>query len=295
MIWNWQKLVHCTLAATALVTGGWTQNQQVQVQFRIKDTQFNSELGVNGTKEAERLYLPLVIGELQRSIAFVNFTSSDQPYVLLIELGQKSSGSRAVQFQASLSNSGVVKANTKWTFRSWDRSLEPFSEKESIPDKIHDPNMMGGPRSSPGELQRQLNQGINKLLSDVFSVLPLSAKASLREGPPNPRWELDMKRSDNCLDLNSRFHIEHTLSFDDQHEESLPLDVEVRGPIDANSIPITARLPDAPDQTRSLSLLADPHLKQTTVAKVFLIKYFHSYSCPPIVPPLNSGLAGSGQ
>jgi hypothetical protein len=279
--------------APSLLAGA--QIPTVQVEFRILEPRFTRELG-NRTKDAEKALLPILTSELEQRIGFLRFTTTpaplgEKPYRLRIDLGSATAGNGEVRFVLALSSPAgtALGQSISWQFRGVESALEPLSQKGSVNDKIADVALVGG-SGQPGELARKFAAGdFHRLVSDLLSNVPMAADGATMTLTTitDPRWVLPLQRGEVCLDLHSRFRVKHLLK-DSVTSEELPLEVEALGPPDEDSAgPIIARVPDSPDQARSVGRLGAPGISVKIVA-LYMTKYLRRPVCSDAVAPIDA-------
>lgn len=273
----------------------------VQVDFHIVDQRFQSELGTR-KDAAEKLFLPIFVDELEKRVGFLRFSTEAAPagerrYRLVINLGDAAATRGEVRFNLSLlSPAGVGGRSVSWQFRPLDEALKPLSRKQSASDKIHDVELVGG-AGEPGELARKFAAGdFRRLVADLLSKVPMAANGATLTPGADPRWILPLHRGEVCMDLHSRFRVAHLLEEDGSSEE-LPLEVEATGPADgaADALvgPIIGRVPDTPDQTRSVGRLGASGAR-VKITAVFITEYLRRPVCSDASLPTDAITAGGG-
>jgi len=277
----------------------------VQVEFHIVDRIYRNELGTQSAA-AEKAFLPIFIEQLQRKIGFLQFSGERQSpssYRLVIELGDSNRTAlenSSFRIRLLQPDGAAIGPTVSWLFRSFQDSLRAFSNKQAAEDKVHDIALIGGAHAEPpGELRRKFAAAdFDRIVSQLLSQISVASQAQLKEGPPDPRWELPFDRGDTCMELHSRFRIAHALVFSDETED-LPLEVEAVGPADgsANAMraPISARIPASNPQTILVARLGNPRLKSVEIKGVYVLLYRGSeLGCSPVVAPVDAGLVREG-
>jgi len=271
----------------------------VHVRFRIADHRFQRELG-SRTPDAEKVFLPIVVRELEQRIGFLRFSADaapagEQRYQLLISLGDTAASTGDVRFNIGLSSPSGFAAGKDvfFPFRPIDRALEPLSPKQSVDEKIHDVNLVGA-AGLPGELARKFGAGdYTRLVTELLSKVPISADGAQVMAGQDPTWVLPLHRGETCMDLLSRFRVAHLLN----GSEELPMVVEATGPADAAAdaliAPIIARVPDSPDQSRSLLRLSSAGAS-VKIESFFITQYLRRPVCAGASLPTDA-ISGGGQ
>jgi len=287
------------LAATLLAAG---QIPTVQVDFHIADRRFQNELGTR-LSTAEKIFLPILVGELEKRIGFLRFAKDAAPagarrYRLVIHLGDAATGRGDVRFNLTMvSPAGAASGRpVSWQFRGLDEALKGLSRKQSVDDKIRDVDLVGG-EGQPGELARKFAAGdFSRLVADLLSKVPMTADGATVTPGADPKWVLPLQRGEVCMDLHSRFRVAHLLEAADGSEE-LPLEVEATGPpdgaTDALVGSIIARVPDMPDQTRSVGRLGSQGAR-VKITAVYIIQYLRRPVCTDALLPTEAITASGG-
>jgi hypothetical protein len=281
------------------------QRTAVQVEFRISDQIYAVELGQK-TAAAEQAFRQLIVDELRRRIGFLDFTADKQDYRIIVELGDGlrtlTQPIRGIPFRLTLAGPDVAigqEPRISWVFREQQNSLAPLSRQEKPEDKIRDLELVGLPGSggATGELRRQFALGdFNGLVAQLLSRVPVAREGALRQGPPNPIWVLPLHRGETCMDLESRFRITHAVQVAGIGAIEMPIEVEVRGPLDtaadAMDAPIIALLPALANPRPDVTSLGSGNVK---VTHVYVTLYRRrDLGCAGAVRPTDSQLPGGG-
>jgi hypothetical protein len=281
------------LAMMTFSTALHAQRAKVQVEFHIADTIYRSELGSEAAN-AEKLLQQVAITTLQKRIGFISFTADSSPNVIVVQLGDNPhSVSEPVYFHLRLA-SGLAHPQVKWVFRTQADITNPLSHKHSVQDKVHDVELVGTEMeggSEPGEFGRRFSSiSTDRLVNAVFRLIPVASQGVLKDGPPDPLWELPLNRTETCMDLESHLEVKHLLSSANRVPEELLLEVRAAGPPDGVVGPVQARVLDAPTHQLDINRLGAPGVN-VTVTAVYVTRY-EGPMCSPTVPPRNSGLTG---
>jgi len=285
------------LSLVSLAPVALAQPNSVQVQLRIQHPAYRDELGNDTTRaEAEDALLKLAERELQARIGFLRFTSEARPTKIVIDLGDSNwQSGEPIKFHLH-----AVPGETKglsWTFRSGAEIISALSKKYSVEDKIRDVELVGAGDAQPGEFRRRFSSvGLASLVKALGSM-PVASKGDMPEGPPDPLWDLPLNRAETCMDLSSRFVIDHQLIRSSGSSEKVSVVVEAVGPdgstSDAMMGHIQARVPATPDQKIYIQRLAGPTVQKVQIEGIYMVDY-HPVDCNAVALPTDSGLGQGG-
>jgi hypothetical protein len=282
------------LAFTSRVEIAHAQLDKVQVEFHIVDPVYRNELGTQ-VPAAERSLQDLAVIALQQRLRFVTFTSDSAADHILILLGDDPRAlNEPVRFHLKLV-SGSTHPELTWIFRAQAELIKPLSFKHRVEEKVRDVELVGAKTDSvsqQGEFRRKFSSiSMDSLVNTVFRLIPVANKGVLRDGPPDPLWELPLNRDETCMPLETHLMVEHLLERTSRVAEELPLEVRAAGPPDGVVAPIQARVVNPETHLLDISRLGGPDV--TVTIKAVYVLHYEGPQCSSTVTLQNSGLLGS--
>lgn len=178
---------------------GAAERPAIQVVFDFAEKQYRRQLG-SAADVVEHRALELILGDLNRRVPFLRFTSETRSAKLHVQLGNPAGGSEMhdVNFQLSVdgteseSSKPLESGTVRWSFRPASAYDSPLGSAEALATEVG--------------LKFQQGDHIG-LVRNVLSAVPISHDGTLVEKDPIPVWVIPFTKDDLCMDFPSRLKI----------------------------------------------------------------------------------------